>query len=188
MTTFVPALTLPRAVFDHPASSILLPIALGTAVGYSATKTRSTYERIKNPPYNPPPQVFGPVWTILYGLMGYAAWRSVRIGLSPGATAAQADLTRHGAMIYTIQLGLNLAWTPLFFVLNRPVLAVADIATLLGLNTYLAYTWGQVDRTTGLLQIPYLCWLSFATYLCAGAGYLNNWDLSSKPAPKGKAQ
>lgn len=120
--------------------------------------------------------------------MGYAAWRSVRIGLAPGATAQQADLTRQGATLYTIQLALNLLWTPLFFVVNRPIAATADIVTLLGLNSYLAYTWYQVDNLTGLLQLPYLGWLSFATYLCAGAGYLNNWDLSDKSESKGKGK
>ncbi|CRJ85794.1 hypothetical protein BN1708_009178 [Verticillium longisporum] len=206
MTTFIPALTLPRQVFDHPATSILLPIALGTAVGYTSSRkfplhpraalrhgranTLKTYASIKNPPGNPPPYVFGPVWTVLYGLMGYAAYRAVSIGLAPGATPAQAELTRHGATLYSIQLALNLAWTPLFFVFRRPAEATADIVSLLGVNAYLAYIWGQVDRTAGLLQLPYLGWLSFATYLCAGAGYLNNWDISEKSEaePKGKGK
>ncbi|KAF3360304.1 Acyl-coenzyme A thioesterase 8 [Verticillium dahliae VDG1] len=167
MTTFIPALTLPRQVFDHPATSILLPIALGTAVGYTSSRkfplhpraalrhgranTLKTYASIKNPPGNPPPYVFGPVWTLLYGLMGYAAYRAVSIGLAPGATPAQADLTRHGATLYSIQLALNLAWTPLFF-------------------------------------LPYLGWLSFATYLCAGAGYLNHWDISEKSEAESKGK
>ncbi|CRK18950.1 hypothetical protein BN1723_017722 [Verticillium longisporum] len=204
MTTFIPALTLPRQVFDHPATSILLPIALGTAVGYTSSRkfplhpraalrhgranTLKTYASIKNPPGNPPPYVFGPVWTLLYGLMGYAAYRAVSIGLAPGATPAQADLTRHGATLYSIQLALNLAWTPLFFVFRRPAEATADIVSLLGVNAYLAYVWGQVDRTAGLLQLPYLGWLSFATYLCAGAGYLNHWDISEKSEAESKGK
>ncbi|KAM0332162.1 hypothetical protein ACHAQA_002437 [Verticillium albo-atrum] len=198
MTTFIPALTLPRQVFDHPATAILLPIALGTGVGFASSRKSAhisasmikTYARIKNPPGNPPSYVFGPTWTVLYGLMGYAAYRAVSVGLAPGATPAQADLTRQGATLYSIQLALNLAWTPLFFVFRRPIEATVDIATLLGANAYLAYIWGQVDQTAGLLQIPYLGWLSFATYLCAGAGYLNNWDISEKSEaePKGKGK
>jgi benzodiazapine receptor len=69
MTTYIPALTLPHSVFANPAASIFLPIALGTAVGYSSRpeETKKTYLAIKQPPYRPPPQVFGPVWTVLYG-------------------------------------------------------------------------------------------------------------------------
>lgn len=120
--------------------------------------------------------------------MGYAAYRAVSIGLAPGSSGQQADLARQGATLYSIQLVLNFAWTPLFFVFQRPIEATVDIVALLGLNSYLAYTWGQVDRVAGLLQLPYLGWLGFATYLCAGAGYLNNWDLSDKGDDKGKGK
>ncbi|ROT37457.1 benzodiazepine receptor family protein [Sodiomyces alkalinus F11] len=195
MTTFIPTLTLPRAVFDHPASSILLPVSLGMAVGYLSSRSnqKQTYARVKNPPYSPPSFVFAPVWTVLYGVMGYAAYRAVSAGLSLSATSEQSDLARQGATLYTLQLALNLVWTPLFFVLRRPVEALVDIVALLGLNAYLAYTWGQVDRISGLLLLPYLGWLGFATYLCAGTGYLNGWDISDKAIEgegkgKGKAK
>lgn len=111
--------------------------------------------------------------------MGYASHRIATIGLSSSVPAtvetAQASLT-----LYTIQLGLNLAWMPLFFVAKRPIEASIDIITLIGLNGYLAYTWGAIDEVAGWCQVPYLGWLGFATYLCVGAGYLNGWDLSDK--------
>ncbi|GKT83221.1 MBR family protein [Colletotrichum tofieldiae] len=86
-------------------------------------------------------------------------------------------MTKQGATLYTIQLGLNLIWMPLFFGLKRPIEATVDIVALLGVNTYLTYLWGSVDAVAGACLVPYLGWLSFATYLCAGAGYLNDWDL-----------
>ncbi|TQN66223.1 Translocator protein-like protein, partial [Colletotrichum shisoi] len=179
MTTFIPALTLPHQVFENAAASILLPIALGTAVGYSTRPkaTQRTYAAIKNPPYRPPPWVFGPAWTLLYGLMGYAAHRAINIGLSPFSSIEHINMTKQGATLYTIQLGLNLIWMPLFFGLKRPIEATVDIVVLLGVNTYLTYLWGSVDAVAGACLVPYLGWLSFATYLCAGAGYLNDWDL-----------
>lgn len=68
---------------------------------------------------------------------------------------------------------------PLFFGWNRPILATADVLALVGVNGYLAWLWGtKVDATAGWLLAPYVAWLSFATYLSAGTGYLNNWDLS----------
>lgn len=112
--------------------------------------------------------------------MGYAAYRAVKTGLSPLATIEQIRMTKQGATLYTIQLGLNLAWMPLFFVAKRPIEATVDIVALLGINSYLTYLWGSVDAVAGWCMAPYLGWLGFATYICAGAGYLNDWDLADK--------
>lgn len=73
---------------------------------------------------------------------------------------------QQGATLYTIQLALNLLWTPLYFGLGRPAAATVDILALGGTVAYLANVWGQVDSTCGWLLAPYLAWLSFATYLC----------------------
>ncbi len=95
---------------------------------------------------------------------------------------------RHGSTLYTIQLGLNLAWMPLFYGLNRPILATLDAFALLGINGYLAWLWGtKVDRVSGWLMAPYVAWLGFATYLSYGTGYLNNWDLSPLFGGRGHA-
>ena len=69
---------------------------------------------------------------------------------------------------------------PLFFRLWRPIEATVDIVALTGTVGYLTYIWGQVDEVAAWTMVPYLAWLSFATYLCAGCGYLNNWDFESK--------
>jgi translocator protein len=125
MTTYIPSITLPAAIFANPAASILLPIALGTAVGFSvqrkalcspyclnptannlpstAKETQSTYLALKQPPYRPPPQVFGPAWTVLYGLMGFAAYRAYDTGLSPLASTEKHLLFKQGATLYTVQ-------------------------------------------------------------------------------------
>jgi benzodiazapine receptor len=75
------------------------------------------------------------------------------------------DNIQQGATLYTVQLGLNLIWMPLFFGYGKPAAATADIVTLTGTVGYLAYVWGQVDPVCGWLLAPYLAWLSFATYL-----------------------
>ena len=91
--------------------------------------------------------------------------------------------SQQGATLYTIQLALNLVWMPLFFSLKRPIAATVDIVALTGVTGYLAYIWGQVDEVAAWSLAPYLGWLSFATYLSAGCGYLNNWDFASKERP-----
>ncbi|KAI0843143.1 putative translocator protein like protein [Hypoxylon sp. FL0890] len=180
MTTFLSRLNaIPYDVFANPAASVLLPIALGTSVGFSSRpkQTQTTYLAIKQPPLRPPPQVFGPVWTVLYGLMGYAAHRAVT-SVSPLVS------TDHMRTLYSMQLGLNLLYMPLFFGLRKPVLALADIVSLVGLNGYLTYLYFSVDSVAGWCQVPYMAWLGFATYLTAGAGYLNNWDISEATLKK----
>jgi translocator protein len=75
---------------------------------------------------------------------------------------------------------LNLLWMPLFFVVKRPIEATVDIVALTGITGYLTYIWGKVDPVAGWALAPYLAWLSFATYLSAGVGYLNDWDTKGK--------
>lgn len=137
---YVPSLTLPSQVFASPAASILLPILAGTGVGFSTRPkdTEEFYLAIKQPPYRPPPQVFGPVWTCLYSLMGYGAHRAWTTGMA-SLDPQKVEATRQGATLYTVQLGLNLIWMPLFFRLKRPIEATADIVALTGITGYLAY-------------------------------------------------
>lgn len=154
----------------------------------TADKTKKQYKELKQPPLNPPAWIFAPVWTALYAGMGYASYRAWTAGMNssfdPQAVAnAKVNSTKsnrlynfetpsltpialqHGATLYTIQLGLNLIWMPLFFGLRRPKEAVADIVTLVGTTSYLIYVWSKVDTTASWLMVPYLGWLSFATYL-----------------------
>lgn len=121
--------------------------------------------------------------------MGYTAYRAYTTGVSSinPETVALAKVSnstdnrlaylirysQHGATLYTIQLALNLLWTPLYFGLNRPIAATVDILALGGTVAYLANIWGQVDPTCGWLLTPYLAWLSFATYLCVSITHTN---------------
>ena len=178
---YIPSLTLPDVFFSSPALSILLPVAGGTAIGYLSrpSETQRTYLALKQPPLRPPPSVFGPVWTTLYGLMGYAAHRAWIVGMS-SAIPSVVENTRIGATLYSLQLGLNFAWMPLFFVKGWPIPATVDIVALTATVGYLTYLWGKVDDTASYCLMPYLGWLGFATYLCVGAGHLNGWNFKDK--------
>lgn len=114
--------------------------------------------------------------------MGYAAYRVADIGLSPFSGPETIVNTRRAMTLYSIQLGLNLIWTPLFFGLYRPIEASVDIVTLFGVNGYLTYLYSSIDSVAAWSQVPYLAWLGFATYLCTTIGHLNNWDLKAKEA------
>ncbi|RPB17492.1 TspO/MBR-related protein [Morchella conica CCBAS932] len=176
---YVPSITLPSQVFSSPAVAILLPITLGSAVGYATRPkaTKQVYAAIRQPPLRPPAWVFGPVWTVLYGTMGYAAYRATTIGLAHPDPSIRS-LALVGTTAYTTQLGLNLVWMPLFFGLRKPALALADIVALTANVGTLAALWSQWDKTSAYLMVPYLAWLSFATYITAGVGVMNNWDIS----------
>jgi translocator protein len=181
--SYIPSLTLPAAIFNTPAVSILLPVSLGLAVGfYGRNTTQKTYMDLKQPPFRPPPQVFGPVWTLLYGLMGYGAYRAWNVGMS-SLDPFKVEDARRGATLYTVQLALNLLWMPLFFYMKRPVEATADIFALTGTVGYLTYIWNKVDPIASYCLMPYLGWLGFASYLTVGVSHLNEWDLKGKERP-----
>ncbi|KAH7123793.1 benzodiazepine receptor family protein-like protein [Dendryphion nanum] len=180
MTTYISSITLPAFLFEQPAASILLPVVCGAGIGYTTRpdQTKRMYRALRQPPLNPPAWVFGPVWTTLYAVMGYTAYRAYTTGTT-SFDLEKVRLAKQGATLYTIQLGLNLIWMPLFFGAGRAMAATVDIVALTGVTGYLAYVWGQVDPVCGYLFAPYLAWLSFATYLSAGVGYLNNWEINS---------
>jgi tryptophan-rich sensory protein len=129
--------------------------ALGAAV--TATSVATWYAGLAKPSFTPPDAVFGPVWTVLYVMMGVAAWRVWR--------TADRDTRRGPLTLFALQLALNLGWTVVFFGLQKIGSAVATIIVLdVGvIVTTLAFR--TVDRPATLLMVPYLLWIAFATVL-----------------------
>jgi len=135
----------------------LLAGALGARFGPDAW-----YAALVKPSFNPPPWVFPPVWTALYLAMGVAAWLVWRAG------ARGRPL-----VLWSAQLVLNAAWTPLFFGLHRPDLALVDMLVLWGLVAATVVAFWQVRPAAGALLVPYLAWISFAAVLNAAIWRLN---------------
>jgi tryptophan-rich sensory protein len=117
------------------------------------------YATLNKPSWNPPSWIFGPVWTLLYAMMGIAAWL---VWKERGWRGAALPLS-----LFLLQLILNAAWSWLFFGLHRPGLALADIAALwISILATLIAFW-RVRPAAGALLIPYLAWVTFATVLNA---------------------
>lgn len=112
------------------------------------------YGRLRKPGFTPPAWVFGPVWTVLYGLMCFSAWRVWNRPAGPKRSWA--------LLWWGVQLGFNALWSPLFFKRHRPGAALADLAALgASLVTYTAVT-SKVDRSAAWMMAPYLSWVGYA--------------------------
>ena len=123
------------------------------------------YAALNKPSFNPPNWIFGPVWTLLYLAMGFAAWRVwIR-----GGFAAQTRPLGH----YIVQLGLNAAWPPIFFALHRLDLALLVILVLWIAIFLTILQFRTVDQLASWLLWPYLAWVSFATILNFSLWHLN---------------
>jgi translocator protein len=114
------------------------------------------YARLEKPDWNPPSWVFGPVWTTLYLLMGVAAW----LVWDRHRGAARVALA-----LFVVQLVFNAMWSYLFFGLQAPGLAFAEIVLLWLLIVATAVLFWRARRVAGVLLLPYLAWVSFAAVL-----------------------
>ena len=145
-----------------PIAGALVCVGLGFLWGLTMVRGGGEwYQALEKPVGNPPSWIFGPVWTVLYVLMGIAVGRLIHRGASGTVT------------LFVIQFLLNLAWTPVFFGAHRIVLALVII---LALGCFLGMTIRsaeKVDKVSAFLLVPYLLWIMYATYLNASIGWLN---------------
>jgi tryptophan-rich sensory protein len=147
----------------------LAACALAAAIGsyFTFPAIPGWYAELRKPPFAPPNWVFGPVWSILYALMGFAAWR-VWLHLRRGDRAARTAL-----LLFAVQLVLNVLWSALFFGLRNPLAGLIDIIALEILIVLTTIAFWRVDRLAGLAFIPYLIWVSFASVLNGAVWWLN---------------
>ncbi len=128
-------------------------------LGSAATtpKIDGWYASLTKPGWNPPNWIFGPVWTVLYLAMAIAAWLVWR---KTGWSGAQWPLSLFG-----VQLALNVAWSWLFFGMESPALAFAEILLLwIAITATMVAFWLR-SKAAGLLFVPYLAWVTFAAAL-----------------------
>ncbi|RFC41925.1 MAG: tryptophan-rich sensory protein [Verrucomicrobia bacterium] len=145
----------------------LLASFTASAIGGYATfeSVRTWYPTLAKPSWNPPAAVFGPVWTLLYTLMAFAAWR---IWLRRELAGARPALRW-----FFVSLALNALWSVLFFGLHRPGLALLEVVLFWGTLVLVQLRFARLDRVAGWLWAPYVAWVSFATVLNAAIWRLN---------------
>jgi tryptophan-rich sensory protein len=123
------------------------------------------YSQLIRPPLTPPDWVFGPVWTVLYVMiaLGIFFWSRSPDRFLPSRTWGWIG----------VHLILNALWTVLFFTLESPLLALADILALLATLVWLLHRFRRESPAAFYLWLPYFLWVSFATYLNLGFWWLN---------------
>lgn len=151
---------------------ILICVVIVNVVGaigavFTVSEIGTWYAELEKPPGVPPNWVFGPVWTVLYTLMGVSialVWHRVEPGVEK----------KRAVTWFVIQMILNVKWTPAFFAMHWLGIALAIIIALLVAIGFTIRHFRKVDGTAAILLIPYFLWVCYATYLNAGYWWLNS--------------
>lgn len=144
------------------AKSILIPVIIGGVIGLIISRSID-YNTLQKPPLSPPSILFPIVWTILYVLMG----------ISYGILDSKSLIEPKINFIYYLQLFVNATWSLIFFTLKCRLFAFIWIIILDILVVVMIIDFFKKNKTAGLLQIPYLLWIIFASYLNLGVYLLN---------------
>lgn len=124
---------------------------------------KTWYKNLKKPSFNPPNGIFGPVWTMLYALMGISFYLVIT---SPQRSTA-------AIVVFLLQLFLNFCWSFIFFTLKQLTFAFVEIVLLLCVIGATIYIFWPISHLASLLLIPYFLWVSFATLLTYSIRKLN---------------
>lgn len=133
---------------------------------FTASSVRTWYVQLDKPFLNPPGWIFGPVWTILYALMGISIFLVLR------SKKLKKD-RRWLLQIFSAQLILNFSWSIFFFGFHSPSIAFLNILFLLAMIIFLAFESKKYSRVAAWLLVPYILWVSFASYLNFMIWFLN---------------
>lgn len=142
--------------------SIIIPVTVGAIVGFIISRFID-YNSLEKPFLAPPSIVFPIVWSILYVLMG------VSYGILESNSLVDSNIN----LIYYLQLFVNALWSIFFFVFKWRFFAFLWILLLLALVIIMIIKFYDKNKVAGLIQIPYLLWTAFATYLNFGIYFLN---------------
>ena len=147
--------------------SVALPLSVGGLSGIATARgVQDWYPTLAKPAFNPPDWVFGPVWTLLYLMMGVAAFLVWQRGWNDAAV-------RVALAVFLVQLVLNGLWSLLFFGMRAPGLAFAEIVVLwLSIGATVVLFW-RIIPLAGKILLPYAAWVGFAAVLNGSIWILN---------------
>lgn len=146
----------PAGVQALALACALAVAAIAGAIGAIASVDAAAfYAGLARPAWAPPASVFGPVWSVLYALMGIASWLAWRSAPRPAAALP----------LYALQLAVNALWSWLFFGWHLGAAAFVDAVLLLGLIVATMLAFRRASRTAAMLLLPYLAWVGFACAL-----------------------
>lgn len=145
---------------------LAIPLLVGSIAGLATTPNiKEWYQYLQKPVFSPPNWIFGPVWTLLYILMGvglYLIWESEK-----------SDLRSKAIKIFSVQLALNFAWSFIFFEFRLTGVAFFEILLVWIAVLGMIISFYRVNKLAALLQIPYILWVTFASALNGAVWYLN---------------
>jgi tryptophan-rich sensory protein len=131
---------------------------------FTISQIQTWYPTLIKPPLNPPAWLFGPVWTILYLLMGvalYLIWQS------------NSKDKKRALWLFAVQLILNAIWSPIFFGAHAIGSALAIIVLMWAAIVMTILIFKKISKPAAALLVPYIAWVSFATYLNFALWWLN---------------
>ena len=144
---------------------LFLSFAAAAIGAVASAEAGPFYEQLVRPNWAPPGWLFAPVWTVLYALMGVAAWLVWRVhGFKDGRSALA---------LFIVQLGANALWTWVFFVWHQGALASAEVILLWCLIVATAASFRRLNALAAVLLLPYLAWVTFASALTFSTWRLN---------------
>ena len=148
-------------------SSLLFTVGLGSLGGiFTISEIPNWYAGLQKPSFNPPNWIFGPVWTLLYILMGisvYLIWKQ-----------PDSNIRNTALLLFVVQFILNFCWSIIFFKLHQTGWALVEIIAM-WMFIFLTILWfGKLSSTASWLVVPYISWVSFATLLNAAIWKLNS--------------
>ncbi|MBK7556914.1 MAG: tryptophan-rich sensory protein [Chitinophagaceae bacterium] len=139
--------------------SILVPLLVGAVAGlFTSSGVNGWYAVANKPWFNPPNWIFAPVWTLLYILMGIAfflVWKA----------SADKNVKQTAMILFSIQLVINFFWSFIFFKLQQPGWAFAEIIFMWVMILLTILWFGKISAMAAWLLVPYICWVSFASVL-----------------------
>ena len=133
-------------------------VFVAAAIGAAASVEASAfYAQLTRPAWAPPASAFGPVWSVLYMLMGIAAWLVWR--------ERDVSKVRAALMLFVAQLCVNALWSWLFFAWRNGALAFAEVLVLLALIAATIVVFWRISRLASVLMLPYFAWVCLASAL-----------------------